>query len=105
MSRVTVIDVLDAGACIDGVLQFIAANGMRIECDSGEFDEPYIQQAANGDGDGDGYGYGYGYGYGNGNGNGDGYGYGNGNGDGYGDGYGYGYGYGYGNGYWMEYNT
>ena len=59
MSRVTVVDVLDAGACIDGVLQFIAANGMRIECDSGEFDEPYIQ-AAKLNGDGDGYGNGYG---------------------------------------------
>ena len=81
MSRVTVVDVLDAGACIDGVLQFIAANGMRIECDSGEFDEPYIQ-AAKLNGDGDGYGDGYGYGYDDG----DGY--------GYGDVYGYGYGYG-----------
>ena len=96
MSRVTVVDVLDAGACIDGVLQFIAANGMRIECDSGEFDEPYIQQAKL-NGYGDGYGDGYGNGYGNGNGNGDGDG--NGNGDGNGDGYGYGYGYGYGDGY------
>ena len=73
MSRVTVVDVLDAGACIDGVLQFIAANGMRIECDSGEFDEPYIQ-AAKLNGDGDGYGDGYGYGYGDGDGFGYGYG-------------------------------
>ena len=85
MSRVTVIDVLETGACIDGVFKFVADHAGRIECDSAEFPhEAHIQEAAgidgNGYGDGDGYGYGNGYGYGYGYGDGDG------NGDGYGDG-------------------
>ena len=69
MSRVTVIDVLETGACIDGVLKFVDHAG-RIECDSAEFPhEAHIQEAAGidgygkGYGDGDGYGYGYGYGW------------------------------------------
>ena len=67
VSRVTVIDVLDAGACIGGVLAWIKSNGMLIECSSTDFPhERHIQQAASmdsdgfGDGDGNGYGYGYG---------------------------------------------
>ncbi len=91
MSRVTVIDVLETGACIDGVLKFVADHAGRIECDSAEFPhEAHIQEAAGIDGYGDGDGDGYGDGDGDGYGDGYGYGYGNGNGDGDGDGYGYG---------------
>ena len=82
--RVTVIDVLDTGACFDGVVEWIAAHGGLIAGPTADHvGNEYIARAANATGDatGDGYGYGYGYGYGDG----DGYGYGNGYGDG--DGY------------------
>ena len=45
MSRVTVIDVLETGACIDGVLKFVADHAGRIECDSAEF--PHEAQKPN----------------------------------------------------------
>ena len=61
-ARVTVSDVLDIGACIDGVKDFIERNGMRITCDPADFpSEDWIQKAAN-----NGYGYGYGDGDGDG---------------------------------------
>ena len=78
---VTVVDVLDAGACIDGVKRFLLDAGGRIAGATDQlmkaFDEEgrgWVAKASNADGDG--YGDGYGYG----------------DGDGYGDGYGYGYG-------------
>ena len=89
---VTVVDVLDAGACIDGVKAFILKNGRVISCNPSDYaGEPYITAAAQGDGNGDGYGYGDGSGLGGGNGDGfgDGNGDGNGNGNGYGDGDGF----------------
>jgi hypothetical protein len=93
---VTVADVLDAGACIEGVLAFIDRRKNRpIAADSSQVRDRdgYIARASRRDGSGSGSGYGYG--------DGDGYGYGDGYGSGYGygDGYGYGYGYGYGSGY------
>lgn len=75
-SIVTVVDVMDSGARIDGVLDVVSANKGIISDDPSKHpDTLYIQLSA-----GDGYGYGDRYGYGNG----DGYGYGD--GDGYGDG-------------------
>ena len=76
--RVTVVDVLDAGACIEGVKSFIQANGGVIVAETAKFlrKSEWIAKAANaglaGNGYGDGYGNGYGYGdgYGDGNGNG-----------------------------------
>ena len=84
-------DVVDAGACLDGVV----AACKKAKIWAGTVDEllpkfkgneHYILKAAKRDG------YGYGYGDGDGNGNGYGDGYGDGNGYGYGDGDGYGYG-------------
>ena len=92
---VTVIDVLEDGACISGVVDVIKRTrviaGPPVDTRS---TEGRLMKAArnNGNGDGDGYGYGDG----DGDGYGDGYGYGSGDGDGYGDGYGSGDGYGYG---------
>ena len=86
---ITVIDVLDAGACIDGVLEYVDATKV-IAGDAVEssLTRGWVQKVQSGNGDG----------YGDGNGNGNGYGDGNGYGNGYGDGYGYGNGYGYGYG-------
>jgi hypothetical protein len=84
--HVTVSDVLDSGACLDGVKEWVAKHRGRIAGPAGRYPKQgEIQKATHGDGSG--YGYGYGYGYGDG----DGY--------GSGDGSGYGYGYGYGDGY------
>ena len=78
--RVTVVDVLDAGACIDGVKDFILLHSMQIAGNLRDhLSDLWITRAAHCDGHGDGDG--------------------DGDGDGYGDGYGYGYGYGYGDGY------
>lgn len=88
---VTVADVLDACACIEGVVEWVEAHGGRISGPPSDYPgNEDIQHAARADG----YGYGYGYGDGHGDGNGFGYGYGDGNGfgDGYGDGDGYGFG-------------
>ena len=96
---VTVCDVLDIGACLGGVKEFIKAHGGMIATPADLFpNSTHIQRAANGNGYGDGYGDGDGYGYGYGDGDGDGYGYGYGYGDGDGDGYGDGDGDGDGNG-------
>ena len=76
---VTVCDVLDAGACIDGVIEFVKRHAVIKVVPAEWPSEAWIQKAAgdgDGYGDGDGSGYGYGYGYG------DGYGYGYGDGDG-----------------------
>jgi len=73
---VTVVDVLDIGACIDGVKAFVLRHGRAIVGKASDFlDSEWIQRAAIN-------GYGYGYGYGDGDGYGDGYGYGYGDGDG-----------------------
>ena len=99
--RVTVCDVLDNGACIDGVLQWVDEHKVIADIPS-RYPEPEIVRAAcadgNGNGYGDGNGSGDGYGDGSGYGYGDGSGYGSGDGSGYGSGYGDGYGYGYGSG-------
>ncbi len=94
-------DVIDAGACHDGVVRACIQAGAwagTVEDLLPKFrgNESYILKAAkrDGNGDGNGNGNGDGYGYGNGNGNGNGDGNGNGNGDGYGYGYGNGNGYG-----------
>ncbi len=101
--RVTVVDVLDTGACYDGVKAWVLKNRLIAGDTKLYVADEYIARAAcaDGYGNGDGYGYGDGYGDGNGygNGNGDGYGYGYGYGNGNGDGYGYGYGDGNGDGY------
>ena len=96
---ITVDDVVRAGACADGAVEWRDRNfpeATAVPVDKllavAEDDErEYILIAAgrvDGDGNGDGCGYGNGNGYG--------YGYGDGYGYGYGSGYGYGYGYGYG---------
>ena len=87
---VTVVDVLGAGACWEGVRDHLK--------DRPEIAGPTAQHAGNehillgahadGYGDGSGSGDGYGDGYGDGSGYGSGYGYGDGSGSG--DGYGYG---------------
>ena len=83
---VTVVDVLETGACLDGVAEFVLKNGGMISARVSDFPgNTYIHRAGNGYGNG--YGYGYGIGYGIGYGDGDGYGTGYGDGDGYGDGY------------------
>ena len=92
---VTVVDVLDAGACIGGVKGWVVKNRGKIAGAPGDVRGEHSRRvllAANADGGG---GYGDGYGYGGGYGDG---GYGDGGG-GYGDGYGDGGGDGYGGGY------
>jgi hypothetical protein len=70
--RVTVCDVLDSGACFDGVVEWIKDNDMVIAGETASHvANEYIARAAIADG--------YGYGYGNGNGDGNGYGNGYGN--------------------------
>jgi len=101
---VTVADVLEAGACFEGVARWVLAHAGQIAGPTGKnLHVEFVEQGscANGYGNGNGNGNGYGNGYGNGDGYGYGYGYGDGYGNGYGDGdgYGNGYGYGYGNGY------
>jgi len=79
---ITAIDVIDAGACADGVWSFVAENLKSINPAMavnallklvGSENRNYVLAASNGDG------YGYGYGNGNGDGYGDGYGNGDGN--------------------------
>ena len=64
---ITCQDVVAAGACVDGVKQWVAKQGIhaggRAELRTRFPSNEYI---GDGDGDGDGYGYGYGYGYGDG---------------------------------------
>jgi hypothetical protein len=69
---VTVVDVLEAGACIDGVKDFIKKHAMVIAGATSDFlRQEWVKKAANGDGYGDGSGSGYGYGYGYGDGDGE----------------------------------
>ena len=89
---VTVVDVLDTGACLDGVVDWVARHHGRIAGNPVAHQNTWIAKAARLSGSGSGYGYGYGSGYGSGSGSGDGYG----SGYGYGDGSGYGSGDGYG---------
>jgi hypothetical protein len=97
---VTVVDVLESGACIAGVLSHLAKYpAIATAWPTVDTTGGHLAKASNGDGYGNGYGNGYGKGNGYGNGNGKGDGDGNGNGNGYGEGYGNGYGDGDGDGY------
>ena len=87
MDRITVIDVLESGACYIGVRDYIAVTrAIAVEPVDRPGTESRLSRVAklDGDGYGDGYGSGDGYGYGYGDGDGYGYGYGSGDGDGYG---------------------
>ena len=56
---VTVVDVLDTGACPDGVFEWLLKHKRLISGDPAKYrDDEYIQKAANTNGSGDGYGYG-----------------------------------------------
>ncbi len=56
---VTVVDVLEAGACVESVVRWVEANDGRIAGPTiAHVAEPWIAKASNSDGDGDGYGYG-----------------------------------------------
>ena len=73
---VSIQDVIDCGACADGVREFVAEHGviaMPIERLAKLTGDQAVQTPCDGLGDGDGHG----------NGNGDGYGFGHGNGFGY----------------------
>jgi len=76
LDNVTVIDVLESGACIDGVLgvvgRTLTISGPPTDT---QMTETWLAKAARLDGSGDGDGYGYGDGYGSG------YGYGSGDGE------------------------
>lgn len=116
---VTVVDVLETGACFSGVAEFVIANCGVISAAADKYpNNAYVKSAAHSDGYGCGNGYGgaddfdggdgYSNCYGSSGGNGNGYGSCYGDGDGYGDGDDYGYGdgddygdyddYGYGDG-------
>ena len=77
LERITAVDLLDAGACVDGVKEAVEKNSALAMNTS---DAVQISEWALKAAHADGYGYGYGYG--------DGYGDGDGDGDGYGSGYG-----------------
>lgn len=50
---VSVTDVLDAGACFDGVCKFVLKHGRQIVVNAADFlSESWVQKAAVGDGDG-----------------------------------------------------
>jgi hypothetical protein len=87
-ARVTAFELLESGACCDGVARAALKHGLSQPTEAAlalaGAHRDYVEAATYSDGYGDGYGDGSGYGYGDG----DGYGYGY--GDGYGDGYGYG---------------
>lgn len=116
---ISVVDLLEAGACYGGVLEAVIKRGGVITADTQALladpsltgiQMDWVIRAArsdafgygfgygNGNGSGHGYGYGAGYGFGNGNGDGCGYGRGYRTGDGYGDGSAFGCGFGYGKG-------
>ena len=78
---VTVVDVLDTGACLDGVVDWVAKNQGRIAGNPVLHTNTWIAKAARLSGSGTGSGDGYGYG----DGSGDGYGSGSGSGSGYGE--------------------
>ena len=54
--HVTVVDVLESGACLDGVVEWIKKHGGKIAGETATQKNPYIVTAANGDGSGSGYG-------------------------------------------------
>ena len=66
--RVTVVDVLETGACFEGVIDWVLKNRRIIAGDSSQYQDEHIDKTARKDG----YGYGYGYGYGSGSGSGNG---------------------------------
>ena len=83
MDRITVIDVLESGACYIGVRDYIAVTrAIAGEPVDRPGTESRLSRVAKLDGYGDGDGYGYGSGYGDGSGDGYGYGDGDGSGDG-----------------------
>ena len=100
--RVTAADLLDAGACAEGVGKAVLRHRASAVETQDHLEEDWVRKASRFDGygygSGSGYGYGDGDGYGSGDGSGYGYGYGDGDGYGSGDGSGYGYGSGYGDG-------
>ena len=60
---VTVVDLLETGACFAGVREAVVRHGGRIIAPTSKHvRNEYVREAANADG----YGYGYGYGYGSG---------------------------------------
>ena len=64
---VTVVDVLEGGACIDGVVEYLGKNRSIIGPPVDDrVTGDRLKQASNADGYGSGSGYGYGYGYGSG---------------------------------------
>ena len=67
---VTVADVLESGACYDGVCEWVKSHGGIISGRASEHSHENILKAAWADGYGDGYGYGSGSGYGDGDGDG-----------------------------------
>ena len=80
LERITAVDLLDAGACLEGVKDAVEENGaLAMETARAVRISDWAKKAAHsdgGDGDGDGYGYGdggggYGYGYGDGDGDGE----------------------------------
>ena len=81
---ITVMDLLESGACYDGVTSAVLKHKAIVAPTEKHAGNEHVAEAANASGSG--YGYGYG------SGDGDGYGYGDGYGDGDGDGYGDGYG-------------
>ena len=106
-SVITADDVIRAGACPDGVYEFLEAHAEFVTaamparavlalCEQQE--RSHVEAAIDLSGDGYGYGFGFGSGDGSGFGDGDGSGYGFGYGYGFGSGYGYGFGDGYGSG-------
>jgi hypothetical protein len=103
----TVVDVLETGACYEGVRDYAYLRKRISGATEKHLKVERVSSAAHADGYGSGYGYGYGYGDGDGDGGdgGDGSGSGSGYGGGYGDEYADGYGYGdrYGDGYGYEY--
>ena len=81
---VTIIDVLESGACVDGVREWLDNLPLISGVTQLHIGNEHSANAANADGYGDGDGDGYGSGYGDGYGSGSGSGYGYGSGDGYG---------------------
>ena len=85
---VTVMDVMETGACFSGITEWILANKKVIAGPTQ--DHLHLEKVAQATfSSGSGSGYGYGYGYGDGYGDGDGDGDGDGRGSGYGDGSGW----------------
>ena len=89
-ASVSAADLLESGACIDGVARAVVALGLLVApldvaMKAAGCDRKYVESASNSNGSGSGNGDGYGDGSGDadGSGYGDGYGYGGGSGDGW----------------------